>query len=310
MAEMTLLHPLWLIPAALLGMLALYLGTKSAADNWANVVSKPVLKYLRGGDTKQTQRSISWALLSASMCALALSSPATRINTDNTLLHSSSWLILLDVSKSMTSNDVAPSRLSAARNTLLQLSRESNSRSLGLIVYAGDAYLVSPPAFDKALFNETASMIDYSIVPQDGSNLSRALALATSVVTDSQLVTGRIFLLTDSGGVNNTAQAAARFLHAQGQRLDVVVYGDATGDPNITVNHADVQALAEAGGGVTIQASNFGEVAFDKLELDSLGGSSFFSADVTALYWKNQSHWILLLMLPVLLQLFRTGVSS
>jgi len=306
MAELTLLQPLWVIPAAVLATLAFYLGAKNQTDDWAQVVSSPVLNYLRGHNNGARKlRSVSWALLSAAVCALALSSPASRNSTDNTLLHSTSWLILLDVSRSMTSEDVAPSRLSAARNTLLQLSREAKSRSLGLIVYAGDAYLVSPPAFDKHLFNETASMIDYSIVPQEGSNLSRALSLATSVVTDSQLVNGRIFLLTDSGGINNTAQAAARFLKTQGQRLDVVVYGEATGDPNITVDHAEVDALAQAGGGVTLRASNFGEVSLEQLDLHAMGGDSFFAADVTALHWKNQSHWILLLLLPLVLQLFR-----
>lgn len=305
MEELRLLHPLWLIPAIVFFLLAFFVNRNVRTDDWQQVISKSVLRYLR--TSKDAPRvGVNYVLLAAAVCSLALSSPAIRGSTDEALLHSTNWLVLLDVSRSMTTTDIAPSRLSAARNTLLQLSKEANSRALGLIVYAGDAFLASPPAFDKRQLEETAALLDHGIVPHEGSNLSRALSLATAVVTDSQLIDGRIFLLTDSGGVNNTTEAAARFLHSQGQQLDIVVFGSTDGDPNIAVNQSQVEALAAAGGGKSIKASNFGEVDLDAFNLSDAQSSEFFSADLSSLQWKNQSHWIVLLLLPLLIQLFRS----
>lgn len=305
MEELRLLHPLWLVPAFVLFLLAFFVKRKARSDDWEHVISKSVLRYLRTSNDDQGV-GINYVLLAAAVCSLALSSPAIRSSTDDALLHSTHWLVLLDVSKSMTSTDIAPSRLSAARNTLLQLSKEANSRSMGLIVYSGDAFLASPPAFDKRQLEETAALLEHGIVPHEGSNLSRALSLATSVVTDSQLIDGRIFLLTDSGGVNNTTEAAARFLSSQGQQLDIIVFGSTDGDPNIAVNQSQVEALATAGGGKTIRASNFGEVDLGAFKLNDAPSSDFFSADLSSLQWKNQSHWIVLLLLPLLIQLFRS----
>lgn len=305
MEDLTLLHPLWLIPAAVLLVLAFVLRTSSEQDDWHKLILPSVLSYLRKSKTRQRQR-VNWNLLAAGICALALSTPATRIDTGNTLVHSSSWFILMDVSRSMTTTDIAPSRLSAARNTLLQLSQNAGSRPVGLVVYAGDAYLASPPALDKRHLEEIATLLQHGVVPQEGSNLTRALSLVTSAISDGQLIDGRVFLLTDSGGVNNTAQAAARFLHAQGQQLDVIVYGSTEGNSNVSVDLEQVKAIAEAGGGVLTFASKFGEVDLNTLKLQSSARGDLVSAGFASLSWHNQSHWLLLLLLPVLIQLFRS----
>lgn len=323
--SITWLQPLWLIASALLILLAALWRYPSLNDHWHRVMSHKVLAYL--GVRKSRLHNWDLLLLMAAIVCAALAQPSLRLTSDDTWRHSIGWIAVADVSRSMTLNDTVPSRLSAARNSLLALSASAGARPIAMIVFAGDAYLVAPPAFDRSHFNEHAALLEHGIIPNEGSNLARALSLASSVIEESEFQQARVFVVGDSGGINPSSEAAARHLASSGHRTDVIVFGDTTANlnkpnestsitaagslvdlasqapDNTFVNLEASRSFASAGGGTVVQANSFGVIDYEPLKLHRGTDASNVST-LRSLVWKNQSHWLLLLVLPLMLYWF------
>lgn len=324
--DWVLLRPLWVLPALLLLAASLIWRRHGSHSHWRNVLSPSLFRYL-GADRRQALR---WnlPLLLAGLTALSLSQPVLRQSDDDTWRHSTGWIVVADVSRSMTLDDTVPSRLGAMREALAALSRQAAARPIALILFSGDAFLVAPPAFDRSIFNEHTALLEYGVIPIDGSNLARALSLASSVIEDSQFLKARVFVLGDSGGSGKSSLAAARFLGDAGHRVDMLLFGSSSQDPNTGIETAvadannqswsqarggkdqtavdwkQAQALARAGGGIAIRASNFGVIDYTPLALERESTASTHS-ELKSLVWREQSHWLLLIALPIMLLLFR-----
>ena len=307
--DLVLLKPLWLLTAALFGLAAILWPRATAQSHWRHVLSEPVYHYLSMGNTYQTRWNL--ALLAAMIVALCMTQPVLRQSDDDTWRHSIGWVVIADVSRSMTLDDTVPSRLSAMRESLAELSRQAGARPIALILFSGDAFLVAPPAFDRSVFDEHAALLEYGVIPIEGSNLARALSLATSVINDSQFIQARVFVLGDSGGITNNTLAAARHLAKSGHQVDALIYGastsntsSSTADDQTAVNWPSVVALAKAGNGRGARANRFGVIDYDALELEQQADAST-NVELHSLVWRDQSHWLLIAVLPLLLLLFK-----
>jgi len=304
---MTLLHPLWLLPA-LLFLLAFFIVSKNNSRGWQQVINSRVLRFLKG-DKNQLNRWHPGFLFAAIAC-VALSGPSIQADNGQTYRHTQGWLVLADVSKSMTLEDVTPSRLSAMRDTALKLVARAQANSTTLIVYAGDAFIVAPPSFDTANFMSNVNLLEYGMVPIDGSNVTRAFALALSVIEGTNLVNSRIFVLSDTGGFNTNANSAVSRLAQLGHRTDLILFGsDASDNASVSFDLDVAQTMAKSGGGELVIADAIGKVNLAKLDLRSRGldNKLLTQSGITTLQWSSLSHWILLLCIPPLLLLFRRG---
>ena len=302
MATLTFLQPWWLLPAALL--LAAFLVTSEHTRNgWQRIINANVLKFLHG-DIANSNRD--FGLLIAALACIALSSPSIPASGANTYQHSQGWIILADVSRSMTLTDIKPSRVSALRDTAIELATRASANSTTLILYAGDAFVVAPPSFDLANFTENANQIDYGVIPLDGSNLTRALSLAWSVIESSQLVNARLFILSDTGGFNTRSDAALSRLAANGHRADIILFGSEDSTNAAPFDLKAASQLAKSADGTIISADTLGQVDLSRLTLTMAhtGNGVLTQTGITTLRWSNQSHWILLLVIPLLLLLF------
>lgn len=309
LGDLLLLKPLWLIPAVLFGVAAIRWPRTFSQNHWRKVLSEPVFRFLSTGNAHYARWNLIF--LTAMIVAGCMSQPVLRQSDDDTWRHSIGWIAVADVSRSMTLDDTVPSRLSAMRESLAELSRQAGARPIALILFAGDAFLVAPPAFDRSVFDEHAALTEHGVIPNEGSNLARALSLATSVINDSQFIHARVFVLGDSGGITSNALAAARHLVKAGHRLDTLVFGasaykavKATADDQTAVNWKNADALSKAGNGKSVRANRFGAIDYAPLELKQQASAST-NAQLQSLVWRDQSHWILILALPLLLLLFR-----
>ncbi len=309
--SVVLLQPLWLIGTVLFATLAMLWTRNKSSNDWQAVMSPEVFEFLSGKDKQQD--CANWLLWCATLVCLCLTQPVIRTDDDDTWRHSIGWVAVIDVSRSMTLNDTVPSRLSAARQSLAVLSAASGARPITMIIYAGDAFLVAPPAFDKSVFNEHAALLEHGVVETEGSNLARALSLATSVVADSGFVASRVFVLTDTGGITASSVTAAAYLAENRHSVDVLVYGNtSTADDDSSqtlVLKPLAEDLATAGGGQAVYANAFGVLDYDQLSLSEQATASTHT-DLKALVWKDQSHWLLLLGIPLLLMQFRRERQS
>ena len=345
LGEWVVLRPLWLLPALLLLIGSVLWRQTSSHSHWRNVLSPALFRYLGAEQHRSTRWNLP--LLLASLVTMSLSQPVLRQSDDDTWRHSIGWVAVADVSRSMTLNDTVPSRLAAMREAMAELSRQAAARPIALILFSGDAFLVAPPAFDRTVFNEHTALLEHGIIPVEGSNLTRALSLAGSVIEDSQFRQARVFVLGDSGGVGKSSIAAARFLGDAGHRVDMLVFGSSAPQPEsanpanasidtgesagasvgasvgassdesagatwsqargardeTSVDWQQVQTLARAGQGQAVRANSFGVIDYAPLALDRQATASTHS-ELKSLVWREQSHWLLLLAIPLMLLLF------
>lgn len=298
---MTLLHPLFLVPAVF--CLGAFLAWRSqGTDDWTRVASASVLVFLRPGSVG---RAVNFALLALALVFAALSSPSMRADSANAYALDEGIIVLVDVSKSMALQDVSPSRINAARAVALQISAEAGARPSALVAYAGDAYLLEPFAVDRRQFDAFATALEVGLVPQEGSNLERALALARTVIDESGVGRARIVIVGDSGGFSDETAFVSRRLAELGHRVDVVLTADPATTAPVATNLGAAERTAQGGRGVLI-----GAIAGVDLSPLKLAGSLLDQGDTRQLAlrstdWRNLSHFILLLALPVLLLAFR-----
>lgn len=303
MEEMTLLQPWWLLPGGLFLVAFIVTATTTASD-WQRVLNANVLRYLWRGRFAKNHRHPG--LLVAALACTALSGPSLPSADAETFRHTQGWIVLADVSRSMSLTDVTPSRVSAMRDAAIELASRANTNSTTLIIYAGDAFIIAPPSFDTANFRENANLLEYGIIPSDGSNLTRALSLAWSVIDSSQLVNARLFILSDTGGFNTRSDAAIARLAALGHQTDLILFGSEDSTNAAPFDLTVAIQLAKSGQGTVILADAIGSVPFDQLSLNELNfdNNLLTQTGITTLRWSNQSHWILLLAIPLLLLLF------
>jgi len=303
---MTLLHPWWLLPALLFLTAFVILRTEKGND-WRQVINNTVLGFLQGTDTQSGR----WhpGLLFAALACIALSGPSIKAADSQTFKHTQGWIVLADVSRSMTLTDIAPSRLSAMRDTALNLVTHANASSTTLIVYAGDAFIIAPPSFDTANFNNNVGLLEYGTVPIDGSNVARALALALSVIDGAGLVNTRLFVLSDTGGFSTRATAAVSRLAQMGHRTDLILFGSDDTNNATPFDLDSAKTMAKNGGGKMLLADAIGNINLTSLDLQSRGldGKFLTQSGITTLTRSSVSHWLLLPGIPLLLLLFRRG---
>ncbi len=297
-------HPYWLLVSAFLFACAFIYRSAGLRSAWHKLMSKAVLNLLI--NHLPSKAFVNKLLLAAAIVAAALSSPSTRNPESDAFQHTDGWFLLADLSRSMTMTDVLPSRLAAMRNALTELTTASGAKATALIIYTADAFMVVPPSFDKQQLAQTAALLEYGVIEKDGSNLTRAISLAVSSIAESGMTQARVFVLNDTGGISNNAIAAAKFLSTQGHRLDLITFGnsEANNDANQQLDMELAQQLASTGGGKLVHADSLGAVDLSELSLNN-DKVAVQNAAQRAIHWQNQSHWLLLLLLPLLPGIYR-----
>ncbi|MDR0647375.1 MAG: VWA domain-containing protein [Puniceicoccales bacterium] len=122
-------------------------------------------------------------------------------------------LFAIDTSKSMLANDVRPNRLDLAKLSIEELLKSLQGNQVGLIAFAGNAFLQCPTTADHGAFKLSLRALDTNVIPRGGTNLSEAIQLAIRTF-DTNTSYKQLILLTDgenlAGDVMQTAKEASR----------------------------------------------------------------------------------------------------
>ena len=106
-------------------------------------------------------------------------------------------LIALDLSRSMRVQDVKPDRLSRAKMVIYELLEAMPNEKIGLIGFAGSAYIYAPLTVDHGAVRETVEQIDEDWAPIGGSNLAEAMKLATDTLKKTGQRNNALVILSD-----------------------------------------------------------------------------------------------------------------
>jgi Ca-activated chloride channel homolog len=171
------------------------------------------------------QRIAPWIPpLGMTLLILALARPQAARHLEDIRIRSRNLVLVLDISSSMKATDFQPgNRLEVARKVLGDFARERDGDLLGLVVFAGRAFLQAPLTPDVDLVQAMLAKVDIGQLP-DGTAIGTALALALAHVKDLPPNASTIVLVTD--GANNTGKptpfVAAEAARALGVRIHAI----------------------------------------------------------------------------------------
>lgn len=326
-AEFHFLRPAWLvlIPLSIIFVLAIwrFLGKKSS---WKNVVSPKLLAVL----TPVKRRSKNWPAYSALclgwlLAVIAMAGPSWERRSQPLFEQNQSRVILFDLSLSMNSSDLQPSRLQQAKFKLMDLIQNAENKQQALVVFAGDGFIVSPFTNDAETLTNLVPSLDVDTVPVQGSRADKGLEQAALLIENAGVRSVEIVLITD--GVNADSIAIAKKLAAQGHKLQVLGVGTSQGAPislpngsllkddsgNIVIpalDRSQLQTLATAGGGAY---ANMGVGNQEIVRLNSTAQElqgRFADPESTSLFgdsWIDAGTWLLLPLLLLSSLSFRKG---
>lgn len=160
---------------------------------------------------------------------VALARPQWGFDWEATRQRGLDILVAIDTSKSMLADDIAPNRLARAKLAALDLMRLAKTDRLGLIAFAGSAFLQCPLTVDDAAFRQSVDALDVNIIPQGGTAVAEAIDTAARAFKEGENYKALV-LLTDGEDHDSGAVEAAKKAAAAGLQIFTVGVGTAAGE--------------------------------------------------------------------------------
>jgi Ca-activated chloride channel family protein len=167
------------------------------------------------GTVNRPRRIIRFGLqlLGLSLALVSLAQPRWGYTFQDVKRKGLDLLIAVDTSRSMLSNDVQPNRLERVKLAVQDLINELQGDRVGLIAFAGRAFLQAPLTIDFDAVVEAINDLDTKTIPEGGTNISSAITLATQSFGKSATGNRALIVFTDgeelSGDAVKTAKEAA-----------------------------------------------------------------------------------------------------
>ncbi len=226
-------------------------------------------------------------------------------------------MIVLDVSNSMMAQDIRPNRLDGAKQAISRLVEKLHNDKIGLIVFAGDAYVQLPITTDYASAKMFLSTINTNIVPVQGTSIGKAIDYGVRAFGPESKASRAIIVITDGENHEDDAVAAAKAAHEKGIVVHTIGMGlpqgapipiagtnsfvkDRNGDIVMTkLDEATLQKVSEAGGGQYYRASNAKTHLNDLFDTINKMEQTEFEARIYTDY-EDQFQWLAWIILGLL----------
>ena len=166
-------------------------------------------------------------------------------------------LFAVDTSRSMLSNDVQPNRLERVKLAAQDLVNQLQGDRVGLIAFAGRAFLQAPLTIDYEAAVESINDLDTKTIPEGGTNISEAINLAVNTFGKSAAGNRALIIFTDGEELNGDAAKTAKSAADAGVRIFTVGVGTPQGSL-IPINSDD--------GGTAFVKDSAGQVVKSKLD--------------------------------------------
>jgi Ca-activated chloride channel family protein len=139
-------------------------------------------------------------------------------------------IFAVDTSRSMLTPDVKPDRLTRAKLAVDDFASKMNGDSVGLIAFAGNAFLQCPITLDYDAFHESLAALDTTIIPRGGTDIASAIQEAQAALQNRPSTDKVLVLLTDGEDLDGNALDAAKAAAKNGLKICTVGVGSANGD--------------------------------------------------------------------------------
>jgi Ca-activated chloride channel family protein len=226
-------------------------------------------------------------------------------------------MIALDISQSMLMEDFTPNRLEAAKKVGTDFIDGRKQDRIGLVVFSGDAFSLTPLTTDYSLLKSYLNDINYEMIDKPGTAIGSAMAVVTNRMRESDAKSKVCILISDG---DNTAGnidpiTASQLASAYGIKVYTIIVGkeglvpmgmDVFGRPRMyenTIDESTMRNIAKIGGGEFFRASDNRALTnvfkrIDDYEKAEIKETRFKD---TADYYFIYLHWAIVLFLVWLL---------
>jgi Ca-activated chloride channel family protein len=326
LADFHFIRPYWLLAVIpYISILAFMLRHKLNHGNWAAVCDAALLPFiLQEKPVRQSRWQLTTGALAALLAIIALAGPTWERLPSPVFRNDSALVIALDLSRSMDAEDIKPSRLIRAHYKITDILKRRKDGQTALLVYAGDAFTVTPLTNDTDTIESQLSALNTDIMPSQGSNTPVVLQKAVELFKQAGIQKGQIVLLTDGVDLDRTLPTVKTL---NSYRLSILGVGTTESAPialpeggflkddqgNIVIprfNVNELTKLAQAGNGIyqTITANDADiETLLSTLDEPILQQGK----EQKTLFldqWEDKGPWLLLLVLPLAALTFRKGL--
>lgn len=329
LANFHFMYPGWLWLLLLVPLLWLWsVKRRKREGDWSELVDAELAPFvLTGRSRKQRYLAVTMMSLLITLATLAMAGPSWEKREIPAFRTQQSLVVGFDLSASMYVRDAVPNRLDAARFKLLDLLQLREEGQTALVVFAGDAFVVSPLTDDTSTIAAQVKNLSPEVMPVQGSNTDLAILRAIDVLEQTTPGEGSILLITDGTTDVRLAREAAQQAVAKGYTVSIMAIGTEDGAPipmsdggfmtdasGATImprlDKAALEAVATAGEGVfTLAAVNDRDINTLLAHwTEPLGAEKQMEEQERQLdVWFNQGIWLVVLLLPLAMVLFRRG---
>jgi Ca-activated chloride channel family protein len=230
---MSFAHPniLWLLLVFPPGLAAFLLwSARKRRELMTQFINARLLHGLVAGVSPQRQQIRSACLvLAVASLIIALARPQWGFTWQEVKQRGVDVVVAIDVSKSMLAQDIAPNRLARAKLAAMDLMQVAKGDRLGLVAFAGDAFLQCPLTIDDAAFRQSVEALDVNTIPEGGTAVAEAIETAQTAFKegDNHRV---LVLMTDGEDHDSGALEAAQKAAQAGLRIYTIGIGTAEGE--------------------------------------------------------------------------------
>jgi Ca-activated chloride channel homolog len=279
---MTFAQPIWILAGLIvcIGVLFLLHSLQSARRaTLEKFAAAHLVDKLTGNVSTKRQTAKKILLLLALLgCFIALARPQYGFRWEDIKRKGIDILFAVDTSKSMLARDIKPDRLERAKYAIMDFVDQLDGDRVGLLPFAGTAYLMCPLTGDYSAFDNSLKAVDTSLIPKGGTDIAAAIREAETVL-NNEANYKLLILITDGENLQGDVLAAAKTAAAKGMRIFTVGVGTREGeiipiasggspkfvkDPagNFVVSHLDEATLtqiAKVANGVYVPLGNRGQ---------------------------------------------------
>jgi Ca-activated chloride channel family protein len=222
------------------------------------------------------------SVLAYAFFIVALANPQLGTKLEEVKREGVNIVIALDVSNSMRAEDLKPNRLERAKQAIAKLTEKLSNDRIGLVIFAGEAFLQLPLTGDYSAVKMFLGAIEPGAIPTQGTAIGAAIQAAGKAFAGVEELQNEqrykvLILITDGENHEDDAIAAAQELHKTGVVVHAIGMGSPEGAPipvyangisagyrkdrsgNIVITKLDetgLQRIAAAGGGIYVRANN------------------------------------------------------
>jgi Ca-activated chloride channel family protein len=221
---------LWLF--AIVPLLTVFMVWAWRKKQWAirQFVQTRLLENLTVGTSHTRQKGkITLLLVSVALIVFAVARPQWGFAWDEAKQRGLDIMVAIDASRSMATKDIRPDRLERAKLAALDLMSLAKSDRVGLVTFAGTAFLQCPLTLDDSAFSQSVRAVSTNIIPQGGTAFAETIDVALESFKDEGDNYKILVIFTDGENHEPGALEAAQRAADEGMRIFTVGVGSPQG---------------------------------------------------------------------------------